>query len=581
MSRNFNSRFDRIPQVDIQRSGIRIDSGTLTTCNAGELVPFRCFEVLPGASYYLEDAKFVARMTPSVHATMDNAFIDFYYFFVPNRIVWDDWKHFFGEPENYWIPSREYVVPQIQFPNGGFSSLSVADHFGLPTLVDARNSTDDSNTVNALPILGFCHIWNNYFRDENLQAPLYCPTDTNTIQNIVGWQIGSQQEQDAPLSAVMHGASLPKVCKPHDYFTSALPSPLRSSSPVTLPLGGTIPVVPSGTFNQNLGSLTGQPLYWMKKDGSATSTGTYDLMFYNTNGVVGTVGTSASAGTSPTQLVPSNLVGYLDQSTVTGINELRYAFALQHFYEHMARGGARYVEILHNIFGVSDPNPAKDIPQYLGGDRINISMNSVVQTSSTVNSGSTQGSLGSTAGYSHTAARAGRWSFAAQESGYIIGCFCIRNGAKTYQQGVNRMWRRKNLFDFYFPEFANVGEMPIRADEIYFASESDDSNSKPFGYQEAWASYRYCPYTLSGMFRSNYLNGNGANTSLDSWHYADYYESRPYLSDTWIEDNSRQNIDRTLVVQSSVENQFLLDISWNEVHVLPMPVYSIPGLEKL
>lgn len=578
MNRNFNSRFSAVPQVDIQRSGVRINSGTLTTCNAGELVPFRVIEALPGATYSSDDVKFVCRMTPSVHATMDNAYLDFYYFFVPNRIVWDDWKHFFGEPENYWVPTQQYTVPQISFPSGGFSSCSVADHFGLPTLVDAASATDDSNTVNALPILGFCHIWNNFFRDENLQAPLYCPTDTATISNIAGWQVGSSDELASPLSGVMHGASLPKVCKPHDYFTSALPSPLRSATPVTIPLGGEVPVVPRTSFNSQ-SVYDGSGLAWQKANGGSLN-GAYELWTVSnpSAGVVGTDARNSNATVTITNnMVPANLYALMDEASVTGINDLRYAFALQHFYEHMARGGSRYVEILHNIFGVTDPNPARDIPQYLGGDRVSISMSSVVQTSSSVE----KQALGNVAGYSHTTGSGGRWTFSALESGYIIGCFCIRNGAKTYQQGVNRMWRRKNLFQFYVPEFANIGEQPIRMDELYFGNETDDLNSKPFGYQEAWAEYRYCPYTVSGMFRSNYLNGSGANTSLDSWHYADYYDSRPYLSSDWISDNSRENIDRTLAVQSSLENQFLLDIAWDETHVLPMPVYSIPGLERL
>lgn len=574
MNRNLNSHFAKVPRIDVQRSVIDVSSGTSTTANAGDLVPFFCTEVLPGGTYSY-DTSFVARLTPSVHATMDNCFIDFYYFFVPSRICWDDWKHFMGEPVDYWSNISDFTVPQIKFPSGGWNAGSIADHFGLPTYVDSPNSTDDSNYITAIPFLGYCRIFNEFFRDENLQAPVYCPSSTTALSGLVGWQSGSSEEIASPLEGAMHGATLLKACKPHDYFTSCLPSPQRGPD-VTLPISssGSFPVVTgSGSVPRSFTSSVDFPMRWRTVEGNNSGLGQDLYLYGSANSSTGfTLRSSNLSNASSTgqQWVPENLYALANSSVTATINDMRYAFALQHLYEDLARSGSRYREIIRGIFGVSVDDPNHDIPHYLGGKRVPVSMNSVVQTSETNTT-----AQGNVTGYSHTTDNSRSFTYSAVESGYIIGVFTIRQ-PKTYQQGVNRMWRRRDRFSFFWPEFANIGEQKVRKDEIYFASETGTTNSDAFGYQEAWAEYRYHPYTVTGMFRSNYPGG-----TLDSWHYADYYTSRPQLSDTWIEDNSRANIDRTLSVQSSNADQFLIDIAWKATHVVPMPVYSIPGLSKL
>lgn len=564
-----------------------INTGRATTANAGDLVPFFWTETLAGGTYSM-DTTIVARLNPSINPTMSTAFLDYMYFFVPARILWRDWKHFFGEPESYWNPTQIYTVPQIKFPSGGFSVGSVADHLGLPTatsynsnvVASATGASGDMDSVSIMPILSYIHVWNEWFRDINLQDPAYAPDTTTGLQNITGWQIGEGQEVANPLMSALHGARLLKACKPGDLFTHSLPSPQRGPE-VGLPiaLSGSLPVYTGEDHDWSTESLR-----WALTNGTTSSefmTGYNDLYVYRQpDGLLHdsgfkTVAARENSTTPPSQdlmkdLVPTNLYALANNQVVSSLNDLRYAFALQHLYEDLARHGARYRSILHGIFGVSDPNPTEDIPEYIGGGNTEINMSTVIQSARLGGSGA---ALGSTAGYSHTVTGGKSYVYSCDEPGYIIGVFTIRN-PKTYAQGLNRMWLRKDRFDFYWPEFANIGEVAVPKGTLFL--DDDGHNNDVFGYQEAWYEYRQIPYEVSGLFRP------GVSGSLSSWNYADFYTSRPILSDEWISDNSQANIDRTLATPSGVAGcQFLVDIALKGTHVLPMPVYSIPGLSRL
>lgn len=580
MYRNLNTDLSKSPHLKKSRSLIPINTGRATTANAGDLVPFFWTEVLAGGTYSMDTA-FVARMTPSINPTMANAFLDYFYFFVPNRIMWNKWKNFFGEPESYWTPTQNYHVPQISFPVGGFSVGSVADHLGLPTqtsyngniVASASGLPGDMDTVSILPILAYLHVYNEWFRSENLQDPAYCPV--SFPGDIQGWKIGDTSEISNPLESALHGARLLKASKPFDLFTGALPSPQRGPE-VSIPVStsGTFPVItgpertvsslePPLKFNGPFGTIPinmGTPAY-------IAGTGSY-------NGIVADADYASWSPLSdnvaaPQWLKTTNQYAQADRATAATLNDLRYAFALQHLYEDLARHGARYREILHGIFGVTNPNPTEDIPEYLGGGRTEINMSTVIQSARLTSSGP----LGATAGYSHTSGSGHSYTFSADEPGILIGVFTIRN-PKTYAQGLNKMWLRKDRFDYYWPEFANIGEVGVPKGTLFLTN--DGENEEIFGYQEAWYEYRQIPYEVSGLFRP------GVSGSLSSWNYADFYTSRPVLSDEWIEDNSKANLDRTLATPSNLAGcQFLIDIALKGTHVLPMPVYSIPGLTRL
>lgn len=556
MSRNANSRFATNPvRLDMSRSRFPRNFSHKTTFNAGQVIPFYVDEVLPGDTFKVKTSK-VVRMQTLLTPVMDNVYLDTYYFFVPNRIVWTHWKQFMGEnTESAWIPTVEYEVPQLTAPaDTGWQIGTLADYMGVPTGVPGLS-------VNALPFRAYALIMNEWFRNENLTDPLQIPMDDATV---VGVNTGNY------VTDVAKGG-LPFVAsKYRDYMTACLPSPQKGPDVTISVAEGNLPVFTSSDKTPS-SVQTGAPLFglWQSKSTEFRDSGQFGLASpYGDNSNVIYQRTS-----SPTS-VTSGYVGFEPQNlwtnigsdvAVATINQLRMAFQIQKFYERAARGGSRYIEVLKSHFGVTSPDARLQRPEYLGGNRIPININQVIQNSGTVE-GSTP--LGDTGAMSLTTDVHGDFSKSFVEHGFVIGVMVARYD-HTYQQGLERFWSRKSMFDYYWPEFANIGEMAVLNKEIYAQGNAEDD--EVFGYQEAWADYRYKPSRVSGEMRSAYAQ------SLDVWHLADDYSQLPSLSDSWIREDPA-NINRVLAVSDNVSAQFFCDVYVQNYTTRNMPLYSIPGL---
>ena len=562
MNRNTESHFSLLPRVDISRSRFDRSSSLKTSFNAGDIVPFFLEEVLPGDTFNVHTSR-VVRMQTLLTPMMDNVYLDTYYFFVPNRLVWNHWKEFCGEnTESAWIPETEYSIPQITAPAGGWEVGTIADYFGVPTGVA-------NLSVSALPFRAYALIMNEWFRDQNLMDPLAVPVDDATVAG----SNGALAIQDVAKGGKPYVAS-----KYHDYFTSALPSPQKGPD-VMIPVaqGGNLPVKALSSFVSNPGSI---PLQFKPLDlgGSARvkadrfALGTSDFgssvtdTFTNVRAVGNGYDIPAAEGFGGF-VTPTNLWAVSSgDATAATINQLRLAFQIQKFYEKQARGGSRYTEVVRSFFGVTSPDARLQRPEYLGGNRVPINVNQVVQQSGTGTASETP--QGTVVGMSLTTDSHSDFTKSFTEHGFIIGVMCARYD-HTYQQGLERMWSRKDKFDYYWPVFANIGEQGIKNKEIFAQGNSKDDEI--FGYQEAWADYRYKPNRVTGEMRSAYKQ------SLDVWHLADDYAQLPSLSSEWIIED-KKNIDRVLAVTSELSNQFFADIYVKNYCTRPMPMYSIPGL---
>lgn len=567
MNRNSNSRFAQAPQVDIQRSTFDRSSGHKTTFNAGKLVPIYVDEVLPGDTFEMKTSTIIRGSTP-IFPVMDNANLDIYFFFVPNRLVWDHWKEFNGEnTASKWEQTVEYSIPQMAPPlstdkiKEGWEKGTLADYMGIPTQVGpGASQTNPQYTVNHLPFRAYCLIWNEWFRDQNLQDPVLI--DTGDSQTNGRHLIPEGNSINFENQAALQGANLLPVNKYFDYFTGALPEPQKGPD-VLLPLGNTAPVI---TMTTDITGLTSSsPSLRFASNTPINSQA--NVVITPTGSGKGTLNhTTANVDVINGNLIPANLYANLAEATSATINELRLAFQLQKLYERDARGGTRYIEILKSHFGVTSPDARLQRPEYLGGERIPINIDQVIQTSGTAEGTTPQGNTGA---YSLTGNQGSYFKHSFVEHGYVLGLACVRT-EHTYQQGLEKIWNRKNRFDFYWPALANIGEQAILNKEIYLQA-IGTTNEEAFGYQEAWAEYRYKPSRVSSAFRSN-ITG-----SLDAWHYADYYEELPKLSAEWIQETYK-NVDRTLAVQSTLEDQYIADFWFKCKCTRPMPIYSIPGL---
>lgn len=548
MNRNTESHFSLSPHVDISRSRFDRSASLKTSFNAGDVVPFFLEEVLPGDTFSVDTSK-VVRMQTLLTPMMDNVYLDTYYFFVPNRLVWDHWKEFCGEnTESAWIPQTEYTMPQITSPAGeGWSVGTLADYFGIPIGVAGLS-------VSALPFRAYALIINEWFRDQNLQDPLVVPTDDSTVAGV---------NSGTFVTDVAKGGKPFIAAKYHDYFTSALPAPQKGPD-VTIPVAqaGSYPVVALKNVNNN--SLNTGPLIFGDFNGNF---GTINPRTYSSLSSPSEQADTSLVWSKPFNgAVPSNLMAVADGNAAAAtINELRLAFQIQKFYERQARGGSRYTEVVRSFFGVTSPDARLQRPEYLGGNRVPININQIVQQSGTESSGTPQGTV---VGQSLTTDKHSDFTKSFTEHGLIIGVMVARYD-HTYQQGLNRLWSRKDKFDFYWPVFANIGEQAIKNKEIF--AQGTDKDNEVFGYQEAWAEYRYKPNMVTGEMRSAYAQ------SLDVWHLADDYSTLPSLSDSWIRED-KANIDRVLAVTSAVSNQFFADIYVKNYCTRPMPMYSVPGL---
>ena len=536
--------FQNIPTIDIQRS--RFDRPHLvhTTFNAGDLVPIYVDEVIPGDTFNV-DTNFVVRTQTPIFPVLDEAYINVHFFFVPMRLTWEHTAEFFGENNtSHWENPIAYQIPQITAPSTGWDAGTLADYMGIPTKIP-------NISVSALPFRAVAKIYNDWYRDQNLKDPCHLNLDDATVTGSNG---------DNYIIDVERGGMPPKIAKTHDYFTSALPQPQKGPD-VLMPLGDMAPVV-TGPDTPYASLESTEPMRLIGTTGIRPPNGTLAHTFFDHTGKMSY--SSAGGSTPAAGVLPTNLYANLSNSAgAVTINQLRQSVQVQKFLERQSRGGTRYIEIIHSHFNVQSPDGRLQRSEFLGGKAVPLAVNEVVQTSAT--SGATP--LGQTGAFSHTYDSDSSFTKSFTEHGFIIGLASVRTN-HVYQQGIERFWSRKDLYDFYFPEFAHLGEQAILNKEIYAQGNATDDEA--FGYQEAWAEYRYKPSRVSGEMRSNHP------TPLDSWHYADFYTSQPFLSSEWIDEN-RANIDRTLAVQSSVSNQIFGSFYFRITASRPLPLYSDPG----
>ena len=525
--------FAMVPKADIPRSKFSMEKTLKTTFDSGYLVPIMCEEVLPGDTFNVNVTMFGRLATP-LFPVMDNLHLDSFFFFVPNRLVWNNWVKFMGEQDNP-SDSISYTIPQQVSPTGGYAVGSLQDYLGLPTAGQVGNSSTVSHS--ALPVRACNLIWNQWFRDENLQTSLLIDksdtTDTSAAANY----------------------SLQRRGKRHDYFTSALPWPQKGGAAVSIPLGTSAPIVSTGARIQMTGQSSGS-VKLMQGVISGTAFGP-DSAFTPTEGV--------TFGTANT--VVGSLSADLSTATAATINQLRQSFQIQKLLERDARGGTRYTEIIRSHFGVASPDARLQRPEYLGGGSTPINISPIAQTGGTGASGTTtpQGNL---AAFGTYMAKGHGFTQSFVEHGHVIGFVSVRADL-TYQQGLRKFWSRSTRYDFYFPVFATLGEQAILNKEIYVTGGNADNNV--FGYQERWAEYRYNPSQITGLFKST-----SAGT-IDPWHYAQKFTSLPTLNSTFIQDTPP--LSRNLAVGTAANGQqLLLDAFFHINAARPLPMYSVPGL---
>nr|QJB18749.1 MAG: major capsid protein [Microvirus sp.] len=523
-----NHNFSQVPSADIPRSQFDRSHGFKTTFDAGFLVPVFTDEILPGDTFNLNMTAF-GRLSTPLHPFMDNLFIDSFFFFVPMRLIWNNWQKFNGE-QNAPGDSTDYLIPKMNktlapLSTTGYTSQSLSDYFGIPTLVPGFDH--DSHYHRAYNL-----VYNEWFRDENLQDPANVPK-------------GDGPDNPADFVLLRRG-------KRHDYFTSALPWPQKGPA-VPLPLTG------NALVYRNTSMYATTPQQIRNIDGSISAGGL----------TLGTTGIAAGAfGVSPVNkyLDPNGtMVADLSSVTAATINQLRQSFQIQKLYERDARGGTRYTEIVRSHFGVISPDARLQRPEYLGGGSDAINVNPIAQTAPTTGGSTPQGNL----------AAMGTLSFSGHgftksftEHGVIIGLVSVRADL-NYQQGLDRRFSRQIRWDFYWPALSHIGEQTILNKEIYLQGSAAPSvDAAAFGYQERYAEYRYKPSLITGKFRSN------DPQTLDSWHLAQKFAALPTLSSAFIVENPP--VSRVVAVNT--EPQFLFDSYFRLICARPMPVYSVPGL---
>lgn len=525
-------QFAMIPRSDIPRSSFKIQSAYKTTFDAGYLIPVYVDEVLPGDTVNLKMTAFT-RLTTPIYPIMDNMHMETFWFFVPNRLVWEHWQAFMGERWPNPNSSIDYLIPQQVSPVGGYAVGTLQDYMGLPTIGQVLEGKTVSHS--ALFLRAYNLIWNEWFRDENLQ-------DSAVVD------LGDGPDDINNYKLLRRG-------KRHDYFTSALPWPQKGDS-VPLPLTGNAPVISSGT----------ELRFHNVPNGSSP-------MMINSSGALRMADPSALSFDSA--IFGGNRdgrnTGYMaDLSAVTAatINQLRQSFQIQRLLERDARGGTRYTEILRSHFGVVSPDARLQRPEYLGGGHSPVNINPIAQTSGSGATGTTA-PLGTLGAMGTSLVQGHGFSQSFVEHGMIIGLVNVRADL-TYQQGLHKMWSRQTRYDFYFPVFAHLGEQAVLNKEIYVTGNTDQDNGV-FGYQERWAEYRYRPSQITGQFRSTYAN------TLDGWHLAQKFSNLPALNADFIQDNPP--IDRILAVgDRALGSQFYFDAFFDVVKVRPLPMYSVPGL---
>lgn len=560
-------RFSDAPAMYMKRTKFDRSHVYKTTFDSGKLIPVFIDEVLPGDTTRMS-VNYFARLATPIKPIMDNIYLDWFFFFVPNRLVWEHWQNFCFEQEDP-DDSTDYVIPTVAATDNSNNVYvgSLWDYFGLPV-----NTSGNLSGISALPFRGVYLIYNEWFRDENLQKSVKIQKgDTNEV-------LDSSRAADQPSwvftsgTSIVPGLACPPRGKRHDYFTSALPWTQKGPG-VSIGLAGTAKIVDpspvSGYFvQQKTGNLAAAQF---SKGGGVhdifTANGT--LQYQNGGYDTAIVGHSINGkGTDTANAISGNTwlstksYADLDSSSIFTINSLRTAFQMQKFYERLARGGSRYTEVLRSFFGVVSPDARLQRPEFLGSFTKMINVNPIAQTSATDDT-SPQGNLSA---YGVTAAKFHGFTKSFVEHGYIFGFVCARADL-TYQQGINKMWLRSTVYDFYWPTFAHLGEQAIELREIY--AQGSEADSTVFGYQERYAEYRYKPSQITGKFRSSVTGGN-----LDLWHLSQFFKNAPTLNEEFIMENPP--IERIIAVPS--EPEFLLDIGFRYTTVRPMPMFGTPGL---
>lgn len=567
-------RFSDAPAMYMKRSKFDRSHVYKTTFDSGKLIPVFVDEVLPGDTTRMS-VNYFARLATPIKPIMDNIYLDWFFFFVPNRLVWEHWQNFCFEQEDP-DDSTDYVIPTVTATGNSENAYigSLWDYFGLPV-----NTSGNLSGISALPFRGVYLIYNEWFRDENLQKSVKIQKgDTNEVLN-------SARSSEQPSwvftsdTSIVPGFACPPRGKRHDYFTSAFPWTQKGPG-VSIGLAGTASIVdptPDSGYllHSNFTDLAAVSSYGgdaSSSGGRRVTKGFGSIQFnrYNSSsdysavgGFAGNTETMVTVDAQPgsTYLGNDSYVD-LDTSSMFTINSLRTAFQMQKFYERLARGGSRYTEVLRSFFGVVSPDARLQRPEFLGSFTKMVNVNPIAQTSATDNT-SPQGNLSA---YGVTAAKFHGFTKSFVEHGYIFGFVCARADL-TYQQGINKMWLRSTVYDFYWPTFAHLGEQAIELREIYAQGSTDDT--AVFGYQERYAEYRYKPSQITGKFRSSVVNG-----SLDKWHLSQFFKNAPTLNEEFIIENPP--IERIIAVTS--EPEFLLDIGFRYTTVRPMPMFGTPGL---
>ena len=540
-------RFSDAPAMYMKRTKFDRSHVYKTTFDSGKLIPVFIDEVLPGDTTRMS-VNYFARLATPIKPIMDNIYLDWFFFFVPNRLVWEHWQNFCFEQEDP-DDSTDYVIPTVTATGNSDNAYigSLWDYFGLPV-----NTSGNLSGISALPFRGVYLIWNEWFRDENLQKSVKIQKgDTNEVLNSA-----RSSEQPSWLftsdTNIVPGFACPPRGKRHDYFTSALPWTQKGPG-VNISLTGDAPVFGNG---QSLGLA---PDSADASVGYLSMSGNVGAILRNANGSEWSSGQSAFVTSDGSK---SGLLADLSDVSAITINGLRTAFQMQKFYERLARGGSRYTEVLRSFFGVVSPDARLQRPEFLGSFTKMVNVNPIAQTSATDNT-SPQGNLSA---YGVTAAKFHGFTKSFVEHGYVFGFVCARADL-TYQQGINKMWLRSTVYDFYWPTFAHLGEQAVELREIF--AQGSKADTTVFGYQERYAEYRYKPSQITGKFRSSVVKG-----SLDMWHLSQFFKNAPTLNEEFIIENPP--INRIIAVTD--EPEFLLDIGFRYTTVRPMPMFGTPGL---
>lgn len=570
MNRNTEQHFANTPQIDIKRSKFDMSHTVTTSMNVGDIVPLMMdCDILPGDTVQMDMAE-VVRMATPIYPIMGNIYMDIYWFFVPNRLVWDHWGEFWGENDDPWTQTTEYEIPQIKPPSGGWTEGTIADYMGLATKVAGNTS------VTALPFRAYAKIYNDWFRNENTNSCAHIYTDETTRTGNNGTNY---------ITDVEMGGKPAKAARFHDRFSSALPQP-QKGDPVNIPIGTVAPIIGTSTINignKNVTTKTtthtvSNPLQWTQTSGTALPQADYGLgATRGSSSFTNTFAMNAS-GKADISMAPNNLqaeIGNvnvpinnlsvdLSNATAATISQLRLAFSIQKYLENAGLHGTRYIEYIKGVFGVTSSDARFQRAEYLGGTRFPLNIDQIIQTSAT-DSTSPQGNA---AGFSCTINKDSMFTKSFEEHGTLM-CLGVIRVDHQYQQGIHPMWTRKKWLHHFNPFFAHISEQPIFNRELYAQGTSVDDET--FGFQEAWSEYRYKPSIVTGYMRSN------ATGSLDVWHLADKYNSLPTLSPQWMAE-PLENVDRVIAVTSQITHQFWGDFYFKCEYSRPMPVYSVPGL---